>query len=81
MNPDGGHTYLVTFPTSMGNVPEMEVFMSDLPVSIMTLQHGNELEGSFRLEFMGELTADIPFDSSSFEMQISLENLGTVDAV
>ena len=81
MNPDGGHTYLVTFPTSMGNVPEMEVFMSDLPVSIKTLQHGNELEGSFRLEFMGELTADIPFDASSFEMQISLENLGAVDAV
>ena len=30
---------------------------------------------------MGELTADIPFDASSFEMQISLENLGAVDAV
>ncbi|KAL3774885.1 hypothetical protein ACHAW5_007303 [Stephanodiscus triporus] len=81
MNPDGGHTYLVTFPTSMGNVPEMEVFMSDLPVSITTMQQGNELEGSFRLEFMGELTADIPFDASSFEMQSSLENLSTVDAV
>jgi hypothetical protein len=81
MNPDGGHTYLVTFPTSMGNVPTMEVFMSDLPVTITTLQEGNELEGSFRLEFMGEVTADIPFDASSFEMQHSLENLGSVDSV
>ena len=81
MNPDGGHTYLVTFSTSMGNVPEMEVFMSDLPVTITTLQEGNELEGSFRLEFMGEVTADIPFDASSFEMQHSLESLGSVDSV
>ena len=81
MNPDGGHTYLVTFPTSMGNVPKMEVFMSDLPVTITTLQEGNELEGSFRLEFMGEVTADISFDASSFEMQHSLENLGSVDSV
>lgn len=81
MNLDGGHTYLVTLPSSMGNVPEMEVFMTDLPVSITTLQQGNELEGSFWLEFMGELTSDIPFDASSFEMQHSLENLGTVHAV
>jgi hypothetical protein len=81
MNPDGGHTYLVTFPASMGNVPEMEVFMSDLPISITTVQEGNELEGSFRLEFMGELTADIPFDASSFVMQSKLESLDAVGAV
>mmetsp|Transcript_25263 Transcript_25263/g.52844 ORF Transcript_25263/g.52844 Transcript_25263/m.52844 type:complete len:1508 (+) Transcript_25263:155-4678(+) len=81
INPDGGHTYLVTFPTSMGNVPEMEVFMSDLPISITTLQQGNELEGSFRLEFMGELTADIPSDASSSEMQSYLESLDTIGAV
>ena len=81
INPDGAHTYLVTFPTSMGNVPEMEIFMSDLPVSITTLQQGNVLEGSFRLEFMGELTADIPYDASSYEMQSRLENLDTIGAV
>ena len=81
INPDGGHTYLVTYPTSMGNVPEMEVFMSDLPISITTLQQGNELEGSFRLEFRGELTADIPFDASSSEMQSHLESLDTIGAV
>ncbi|KAL7537095.1 hypothetical protein ACHAXR_007582 [Thalassiosira sp. AJA248-18] len=81
INPDGGHTYLVTFPTSMGNVPEMEIFMTDLPISITTLHQGNELEGSFRLEFMGELTADIPFDASSSEMQSRLEGLDTIGAV
>ena len=64
MNADGGHTYLVTFPASMGNVPEMKVFMSDLPVSVSTVEEGNVLDGSFRLEFMGDLTADIPFDAN-----------------
>ena len=55
--------------------------MSDLPISITTVQEGNELEGSFRLEFMGELTADIPFDASSSEMQSQLESIATVGAV
>jgi hypothetical protein len=81
MNADGGHTYLVTFPVSMGNIPEMEIFMSDLPVSVTTIQQGNELEGSFRLEFMGELTADIPFDATSAEMQSHLERLESIGAV
>ena len=45
------------------------------------LQQDNEFEGSFRLEFMGELTADILFDASSFKMQSSLENLGMVNAI
>lgn len=49
LNPDGGHTYLITFPMSMGNVPEMKVFMTDMPVSISTVEEGNELDGSFRL--------------------------------
>jgi len=81
MNPDGGHTYTVTFPMSMGNVPEMDVFMTDLPVSVTTLQEGNQLEGSFRLEFMGELTADIPCDASAAELQRHLESLDTIGAV
>lgn len=81
MNADGGHTYLVTFPMSMGNVPEMKVLMTDLPVSISTVEEGNELDGSFRLEFMGDLTADIPFDATSAEMQSHLERLDSIGAV
>ena len=81
MNADGGHTYLVTFPVSMGDVPEMEVFMTDLPVSISTVEEGNQLNGSFRLELMGDLTADIPFDATSAEMQSHLEDLDSIGAV
>ncbi len=44
------------------------------------LHQGDEFKGLFRLEFMGELTADIPFDALSFKMPSSLDNLGMVDA-
>jgi hypothetical protein len=47
INPDGGHTYLVTFQNQWA-MCEMEVLMSNPPVSIMTLHQGNELKGSFR---------------------------------
>lgn len=46
-------------------------------MSIWTVEEGNELGGSFRLEFMGDLTADIPFDATSTEMQ----TLGSIGAV
>ena len=36
--------------------------------------------GSFRLEFMGDLTADIPFDATSAEMHY-LESLDSIGAV
>ena len=80
-NPDGGFTYFVTFPLSMGDVPELEVYFSDLPVSISTIENGNILNGSFRLEFEGEITDDIPFDSSSSNLRSQLENLSSVGSV
>ena len=49
--------------------------MSNLPVSMTALHQGNEFKGLFRLEFMGELIADIPFDALSFKMPSSLEIL------
>ena len=80
-NPDGGHTYLVTFPLAMGDVPEMEVFLSDLPATVTTLEEGNALAGSFRLEFDGALTVDLPVDASAAEVWRALEDLSTVGAV
>ena len=40
-NADGGHTYTVTFPTSLRNIPQMQVFVSDVPVSIETVEDAN----------------------------------------
>ena len=48
-------TYTITFPLTMGNVPEIEVYLSDIPVSVITLEEGNILGGFFRLEYDGAI--------------------------
>jgi hypothetical protein len=80
-NDDGGYTYLVLFPISMKDVPQLDVYIADIPVSIVTLQNGNVLGGSFRLEFQGETTSDIPYDADAAEIQQQLEMLSTVGKV
>lgn len=40
MNSDGGHTYTITFPISMKNVPEIGVYASDIPVIVNSLEDG-----------------------------------------
>lgn len=81
LNPDGGHTYTVTFPTSMGNIPQMQLFLSDLPVSVATIEDGNVLSGSFQLEYSGELTTQIPFDASESIFRMELEKLPSIGTV
>lgn len=78
INPDGGHTYWVTFPTSMKNVPQLEVYLSDLPVSTSTTENANLLEGNFRLEYAGEVTEPIPSDANEVDMQAALESLDSI---
>ncbi len=81
MNPDGGHTYSVTFPTSMRDVPELEVYLSDVPVSIETLENANLLQGFFRLEYDGDITEPIPINADESQMEIALEGLPSIDDV
>jgi len=80
-NPDGGHTYSVTFPLSMKNVPLMEVYVSDLPVKIISVEDGNALGGTFRLSYEGETTESISFDASSSEVKNKLEKLSSIGTV
>ena len=81
MNPDGGHTYWVTFPTSMKDVPQMKVYLSDLPVSTSTTANANLLDGFFRLEYFNEVTDPIPSDADEADMQDALENLESIGKV
>jgi hypothetical protein len=81
MNPDGGFTYSVTFPTSMRDVPEMEVYLSDVPVFISTLENSNLLGGFFRLEYDGDISDPIPIDANESLMEIALEGLSSIDDV
>ena len=81
LNPDGGHTYSITFPSSMGNVPQIEVFLSDVPVVLSTVEDGNTLGGSFRLEFGERATVDVPHDATAVEVRGALEDLPSVGTV
>lgn len=77
-NADGGHSYTVTFPPSMRNMPQMEVYVSDVPITIETVADGNVLDGTYRLEFDGQITEDIPADASPAIVQSRLENLSII---
>lgn len=81
MNPDGGYTYIITFPISMKNVPELEVYMSDVPISITTIDNGNVLAGFFKVMYKGDLSKSIPFDASASKMQFFLEELDSIGTV
>ena len=54
LNADGGYTWSITFAESMGNVPQLEVLTSDVPISIATHKEGNVLGGTFRVVFDGQ---------------------------
>ena len=55
--------------------------MTDFPASVFTVEEGNELGDSSRREFRGDLTADIPLDDTSAEIQTHLESLDSIGAV
>ena len=81
------YEYLVTFPSSMGNVPLMIPNTDELQptgtaqVSITTVEDGNVLSGTFRLKFVNDTTADIPFDATEAEMTTALTNLPSIGSV
>ena len=81
------YRYLVTFPESMGNVPQMIVHTTQLtPVgeasaTVNTLSEGNIIDGTFTLSFEGETTAAIDSDASENAMRLALESLSTIGSV
>ena len=80
-NPDGGHTYSITFPPSMQDPPELEPYLSDIPLFISTIENGNVLGGFFQLEFGGETTSPIPYDADESHLQQILEELNSIEKV
>ncbi len=80
--------FLITFPLSMGNVPQMSVHYAALQPTgtaqavMSTVTDGNVVGGSFRLTFDQQTTADIPSDATADQVRESLEalpNIGSVD--
>ena len=66
--------YFVTFPESMGDVPEMKVHATQLlPLgtayaTVTTDPIGNIVSGTYRLEFESQITGDIPSDATADEV-------------
>ena len=80
-NPDGGHTYSITFHPSMKDPPELEPFLSDVPILISTRENGNILGGYFQLEYQGEMTIPISYDVDEGQLQNTLEDLNSIEKV
>ena len=80
-NPDGGHTYLVTFPVSMKDVPQLKVYLSDMPISISTVEDANLLRGNLRAGYANEMTSPIRADANEEEMQSAIESLNSIGRV
>merc|ERR1712159_656329 len=72
----GGYTWTVTWETASGNQPPL-TFANSLTgsgTSIVgaTLQDGNELGGSYTLEYGGAVTSAIAFDASATDIDSAL---------
>jgi len=79
--------YFVTFPESMGDVPEMKVHATQLlpfgtaRAVVGTDIIGNIVSGSYRLEFESQITGSIAYDATADEVRSALEKLSTIDSV
>ena len=49
-----------------------------VPVTVKTIENGNVLSGTFRLEFDGEMTNEIPFDADASLFKSRVESLSSL---
>eukprot|EP00981_Chlorochromonas_danica_P003361 scaffold644_cov168-Ochromonas_danica.AAC.53 len=81
------YAYLVTFPESMGNVPQMSVYTAQLTPAgqasavVTTVTEGNVIGGTFRLSFDGASTSSLSSQASASDVGTALEALSTVGEV
>lgn len=84
---ENGYTWTVTFPLSMGDVPQMSIGSlgglggTGANVAFSTVTEGNIIRGSFRLTFGGSTTRDIPYNALDVDVKDALEALSPVETV
>ena len=70
---EGGHTWNITFASTVGNADEMVVTnnLTGVGGSVVyrTLQDGNTIGGNFKLHFLNSTTRDIRFNESAEDLQ------------
>lgn len=83
----GKYSYVITFPVTMGDVPQMTVIFSsltpvyDVNVVVGTKVNGNVVGGLFRLSFEGQTTSSLSFDASENDVRVALETLPSIGTV
>jgi hypothetical protein len=83
----GGYTWSVTFITPPGNVAQLKLATSSLTgngagVETATATPGNEISGSFRIAYNGEVTGPLSYDATPSQIQTALSafsQLGVVE--
>jgi hypothetical protein len=79
------YLYLVTFPESMGDVPQMSVVSELTPggatVVVTNVVEGNVISGSFRMSVNDQTTVDIASDASANDVRLALEALSSIESV
>jgi hypothetical protein len=83
---EGGYTWSVTFPESMGDVPQLTLGTNSLggsgaAVTIATPTQGNILRGAFRLTYGTSTTKDIAYNALDVDVKNALEALPNVETV
>jgi hypothetical protein len=83
---EGGFTWSVTFPASMGDVPQLTLGTNSLTgsgaaVTIATPTQGNILRGSFRLTYGTSTTKDIAYNALDVDVKAALEALPNIATV
>ncbi|GMF17015.1 unnamed protein product [Phytophthora lilii] len=74
--PEIGRLWRVTFLSAVGNVPQLQAqsFLSGLESQVVTrtIVNGNELSGSFRLNFLESTTRSLAHDVSADDLRVAL---------
>jgi len=81
-----GYTWTITFPYSMGDVPQVTLGSNSLGgtganVAFRTVTEGNIIRGSFRVTYSGATTIDLPYNSLDVDVKEALEALAPVETV
>merc|ERR1711871_1793145 len=75
----GGYTWTVTWATASGNQDPLtfanSLTGSGVTITGTTLQDGNELGGTYTLEYAGSVTSSIPYSATADELDAALTSL------
>jgi len=82
------YTYSITFPQEMGDIPTLSKVSSIIAAantvsSIVNsvIYDGNIIKGSFKIQFNGEVTSSLAYDSTSTEVATALTKLSYIESV